>query len=69
MGDGNISRLSTARDTQTMIRLLGSDVPEWDVLDAGTTMRFLTAYGAVKGLNKVLTGTERMKERPYWNSR
>jgi 3-phosphoshikimate 1-carboxyvinyltransferase len=27
-------------------------------------MRFLTAYSAIKGINKTMTGTERMKERP-----
>lgn len=35
-----------------------------DVLDAGTTMRFLTAYFAITNKHKVLTGTTRMKERP-----
>lgn len=33
-------------------------------MDAGTTMRFLTAYYAVSGKNKIITGTARMKERP-----
>ncbi len=33
-------------------------------MDAGTTMRFLTAYFAVSGKNKIITGTPRMKERP-----
>ena len=33
-------------------------------MDAGTTMRFLTAYFSTKGANKILTGTARMKERP-----
>ena len=35
-----------------------------DVMDAGTTMRFLTAYFALTGKNKILSGTERMKQRP-----
>ncbi len=61
---GNLTRLSEARDTQTMKRLLSSSDPIWDVLDAGTTMRFLTAYAAVLGLEKTLTGTPRMQERP-----
>ena len=42
-----LHNLSEARDTQTMQRLLQSAEPEWDVLDAGTTMRFLIAYSAV----------------------
>lgn len=35
-----------------------------DVIDAGTTMRFLTAYLAITGQEKTLTGTKRMCERP-----
>ncbi|MCA6074173.1 3-phosphoshikimate 1-carboxyvinyltransferase [Fulvivirga sedimenti] len=61
---GNLERLSEARDTQTMHRLLLLNEPVWDVLDAGTTMRFLTAYAGVLGLDKTLTGTPRMQERP-----
>jgi 3-phosphoshikimate 1-carboxyvinyltransferase len=63
-GSGTIENLSEARDTQTMSKLLNDTGEIWDVLDAGTTMRFLTAYAAVKGLKKSLTGTARMKERP-----
>ncbi|MEJ2004348.1 MAG: 3-phosphoshikimate 1-carboxyvinyltransferase, partial [Cyclobacteriaceae bacterium] len=37
---GNLNRLSEARDTQTMKRLLNESEETWDVLDAGTTMRF-----------------------------
>lgn len=60
----DLKNLSTARDTQTMIRLLKSEDQTADVLDAGTTMRFLTAYFAVTGQHKVMTGTPRMCERP-----
>nr|WP_293901595.1 3-phosphoshikimate 1-carboxyvinyltransferase [Sporocytophaga sp.] len=63
-GSAKLENLSNARDTQTLIRLLKSDEQELDVLDAGTTMRFLTAYCAVTGKEVVLTGTKRMKERP-----
>lgn len=59
-----LENLSEARDTQTMLRLLGSDATEMDVLDAGTTMRFLTAYFAVTGREKIMTGTPRMQQRP-----
>lgn len=60
-----IRNLSNARDTQTMHRLLADqDSTEWDVLDAGTTMRFLTAFSAVRSKEKIMTGTARMKERP-----
>ncbi len=61
---GTLTNLSEARDTQTMQRLLNSEAPTWDVLDAGTTMRFLTAYAAVTNQNKIMTGTGRMCERP-----
>ncbi|GAB4023598.1 3-phosphoshikimate 1-carboxyvinyltransferase [Spirosoma koreense] len=60
----DLRNLSTARDTQTMIRLLKADDSTADVLDAGTTMRFLTAYFAVTGKQKIMTGTPRMCERP-----
>jgi 3-phosphoshikimate 1-carboxyvinyltransferase len=63
-GKCELDNLSAARDTQTMQRLLGLSTQELDVLDAGTTMRFLTAYTAIKGLDKVMTGTPRMCERP-----
>lgn len=59
-----VSNLSSARDTQLMKRLVSSPEKTIDVLDAGTTMRFLTAYFALTGKNKILTGTDRMKERP-----
>jgi 3-phosphoshikimate 1-carboxyvinyltransferase len=60
----NLHRLSSARDTQTMQRLLSDENPEWDALDAGTVFRFLTAFLSISGKEKVLTGTERMKQRP-----
>jgi 3-phosphoshikimate 1-carboxyvinyltransferase len=59
-----LTNLATARDTQTLIRLLHDPGPTADVLDAGTTMRFLTAYFAVTGQQKRLTGTPRMCQRP-----
>ena len=59
--------LAAARDTQTMIRLLkeeGENKATWDVIDAGTTMRFLTAFAGATGRNKIMTGSSRMQERP-----
>jgi 3-phosphoshikimate 1-carboxyvinyltransferase len=61
---GIIHNLSTARDTQTMRRLLQSNAHILDVIDAGTTMRFLTAYYAITAQDKIITGTERMCDRP-----
>lgn len=64
-GNNQLGNLANARDTETMIRLLASPNEEtWDVLDAGTTMRFLTAYATVQGKARVMTGSKRMKERP-----
>lgn len=63
-GENKLSNLAEARDTQTMIRLLQEDPDIYDVLDAGTTMRFLTAYAALNNRKKTLTGTPRMCERP-----
>ncbi|QRR01755.1 3-phosphoshikimate 1-carboxyvinyltransferase [Dyadobacter sandarakinus] len=59
-----LSNISEARDSQTMLRLLNDDGPVADVIDAGTTMRFLTAYFAVTNQQKRMTGTPRMCERP-----
>jgi 3-phosphoshikimate 1-carboxyvinyltransferase len=59
-----LSNVSEARDSQTMLRLLDSEDFEADVIDAGTTMRFLTAYFTVTNQKKRMTGTPRMCERP-----
>ncbi len=59
-----VSNLSSARDTQLMMRLVNSKDHVIDVMDAGTTMRFLTAFFSITGQHKILTGTERMKQRP-----
>ncbi len=62
--EGDLENLSAARDTQTMIRLLKSTDERADVLDAGTTMRFLTAFFAITNQEKTMTGTPRMCQRP-----
>ena len=59
-----VSNLSSARDTVLMKKLIASPDKEIDVMDAGTTMRFLTGYFASRGENKIMTGAARMKERP-----
>jgi 3-phosphoshikimate 1-carboxyvinyltransferase len=59
-----LDNLSDANDTQLMLRLVNSNDAIIDVEDAGTTMRFLTAYFGITGKQKTLTGTHRMKERP-----
>lgn len=59
-----LENLAAARDTQTMQHVLFKNPVIWDVKDAGTTMRFLTAYAAITGKKVELTGTQRMQERP-----
>ncbi|PGH38974.1 MAG: 3-phosphoshikimate 1-carboxyvinyltransferase [Candidatus Nephrothrix sp. EaCA] len=59
-----LHNLSAARDTQLMQRCMAQNEKTADVKDAGTTMRFLTAYFSVTNQNKILTGSDRMKERP-----
>lgn len=56
--------ISDARDTRIMQNLLQSSDRELNVQDAGTTMRFLTAYFSIGSEIKILTGTPRMNERP-----
>lgn len=60
----DLINLSTARDTQTLQTLLQSEEETLDVKDAGTTMRFLTAYCTIKNRPTLLKGTARMHERP-----
>ena len=63
-GQSKLYNLSEARDTNLMQSLITSEDKIIDVMDAGTTMRFLTSYFAITNQNKILTGTTRMKERP-----
>jgi 3-phosphoshikimate 1-carboxyvinyltransferase len=59
-----INRLAAANDTELMESLLASDEEVRDAGPAGTTFRFLTAYLALQPGSQILTGTERMKQRP-----
>lgn len=61
---GELINLSNANDTRLMRELIYSTDEVLNVEDAGTTMRFLTALNAVRGNTKILTGTDRMKQRP-----
>jgi 3-phosphoshikimate 1-carboxyvinyltransferase len=77
-GRVKVTNLSDAADTVTLAGILrkseqetGSStphsplsVPEVNVGPAGTAMRFLTAYLALQNGDVLLTGTERMKQRP-----
>lgn len=60
-----ISNLSDCDDTQVMQRALSQSGETVDIKAAGTAMRFLTAcFAATPGTSHVLTGTERMRQRP-----
>lgn len=59
-----IHNLAAAKDTETMINLLAEEKTTKDVGPAGTTMRFLTAFYANTPGKWVLTGSERMRNRP-----
>lgn len=64
-GGGQLTNLSDANDTVLMRRLLAAPEGEvFDAEDAGTVMRFLTAYVAMRGHRATLTGTARMQQRP-----
>ncbi|PIE47943.1 MAG: 3-phosphoshikimate 1-carboxyvinyltransferase [Flavobacteriales bacterium] len=60
-----ISNLSTADDTKVMQEALLKSSGTIDIGHAGTAMRFLTAYYAVSdNTDVILTGSQRMQERP-----
>ncbi len=59
-----LHNLSAARDTRLLESLLAQDGDVLDARDAGTTLRFLTAWCAAAGRPALLTGTARMQERP-----
>ena len=57
--------LSDCDDTQVMIRALNAKAGETiDIMAAGTAMRFLTAYLSVTPGERLITGTQRMQQRP-----
>jgi 3-phosphoshikimate 1-carboxyvinyltransferase len=60
----DLHNLSSSDDTRLMQEALASKGPEKDIGHAGTAMRFLTAFYAVKQQRTLLTGSQRMQERP-----
>ena len=56
--------LSDSDDTRVLREALSTSDRLVNVGHAGTAMRFLTAYFALKGGVRELTGSERMKQRP-----
>ena len=67
LGNGTCppENLSECDDTQVMVRALQADPDETiDIMAAGTAMRFLTAYLSVTPGKRIITGTQRMQQRP-----
>lgn len=63
-GNNTIENLSDCDDTSVMIKALNEMTPTINIMAAGTAMRFLTAYLSVTEGCHIITGTERMKQRP-----
>jgi 3-phosphoshikimate 1-carboxyvinyltransferase len=59
-----IENLSDSDDTQVMQRVFNSNTNHFDIGHAGTAMRFLTAFLSQIVGEWILTGSERMKQRP-----
>ncbi|MDR2385301.1 MAG: 3-phosphoshikimate 1-carboxyvinyltransferase [Tannerella sp.] len=60
----HIDNISVCDDTNVMINALTKNQHDINIKAAGTAMRFLTAYFACMKGKWILTGTERMKNRP-----
>jgi 3-phosphoshikimate 1-carboxyvinyltransferase len=61
---GNLDNLSESDDTMVLQKALATGEGTIDIGHAGTAMRFLTAYLCIREGEYILTGSERMKERP-----
>ena len=61
----DIVNISSSDDTNVLIEALNSNSSTIDIHHAGTAMRFLTAFfSTLKSKNVILTGSERMQNRP-----
>ncbi len=59
-----IENKSDSDDTKVLEKALSSQEKTIDIGHAGTAMRFLTAYFAFQKQEKILTGSQRMQNRP-----
>ncbi len=59
-----IQNLSESDDTQVLLNVLESNTNVFDIGHAGTAMRFLTAFLSQVVGEWVVTGSDRMKQRP-----
>lgn len=60
----SIENLSESDDTQVLYKALNSKDTTFDIGPAGTAMRFMTAYLSKLHGEWIITGSERMKNRP-----
>ena len=60
----NIQNLSDCDDTRVMVKALESNDNHFDIHAAGTAMRFMTAFLSKIVGEWVITGSERMRQRP-----
>ena len=64
-GNLEVQNISNSDDSQYMLKALSTKSGIVDIHHAGTAMRFLTAYfSTLEGSAILLTGSQRMKERP-----
>lgn len=59
-----IENLSDCDDTNVLVKALDSNETTFDIGAAGTSMRFLTAFLSKTVGEWIITGSERMKQRP-----
>ena len=60
-----IENISNSQDTQLLEKSINGNDEIIDIHHAGTAMRFLTSYYAIQeGKTTIITGSERMKNRP-----
>ena len=59
-----VENLSVCDDTRVMLKAFESEEATVNTGAAGTAMRFLTAYFSQRRGNRIITGSERMKNRP-----
>ncbi len=60
----DIHNLSDCDDTEVMLQAFAHPTEVIDIKAAGTAMRFLTAYFSTLPGERIITGTERMRNRP-----
>ena len=63
-GNSRPQNLSDCDDTNVMVNALQNMPETIDIMAAGTAMRFLTAYLCVTPGEHIITGTQRMQQRP-----